>query len=257
MTGRISLSGIPELNLAAKISKMTDAQYDSYLKELNSFIDNLPTQAKKMRESLSQKKFSDVSKQLLSLCSILEKIHANELANGFRKVINGFRPEDDSKLSKFTEKFILDVSSLSLQIQTAAHKSRQSAPARAAPRTVKKFSRASILAVDNAVMFLNSLKRYLEDAPYDLHCVSSGRDALKYLDSNKPDLFLLDIEMPEMDGFELARKIKMRDIKAPIIFVTANSDREDVDMAFKVGAVDMLIKPFRVNQLLEKIKAYT
>jgi CheY-like chemotaxis protein len=257
--GRISLGGIAGLNLAAKISKMTDAQYDSYLKELNTFIDYFPAQARKMRESLHHKKFSDLNKQMFSICNILEKIHANELANEFRKTINGFRPEENERLAAFTEKFILDVSSLSLEIQTAAHKSRQkaTASATATPRPVKKFARASILAVDNAVMFLNSLERYLSDAPYDLHCVTSGREALKYLDSNKPDLILLDIEMPEMDGFEVARKIKMRDVRAPIIFVTANSEREDVDMAFKVGAVDILIKPFRVNQLLEKLKQYT
>jgi CheY-like chemotaxis protein len=206
-----------------------------------------------MREALALKKFGDLTKDLFNVCDTLAKIYANELAVEYRKTINSLRLEDHDKLVTFTERFILDVSSLSLEIQMAAHKSRQSsAPSRAA----KKFTRASILAVDNALMFLNSLERYLADAPYDLHCVTSGREALKFLDTHKPDLILLDIEMPEMNGYELARRIKQSGQKAPIIFITANSEREDVDRAMEVGAVDMLIKPFRVNQLLEKLKEY-
>ena len=115
-------------------------------------------------------------------------------------------------------------------------------------------NKTSILAVDNAVMFLNSLERYLEDAPYDLHCVTSGREALQFLDDNQPNLILLDIEMPEMDGYELARRIKQSGQKAPIVFITANSEQEDVDKAIKAGAAGVLIKPFRTNQLLDKIK---
>ena len=118
--------------------------------------------------------------------------------------------------------------------------------------------RKSILAVDNAEMFLNSLKRYLADAPYELHCVTSGKEALAFLDESKrpPDLILMDVEMPEMNGYELTRKIKMRDIRTPIVFITANSEQEDIDKAMKAGASGILIKPFRTNQLLDKIKEY-
>ena len=119
-----------------------------------------------------------------------------------------------------------------------------------------KLNRTSILAVDNAVMFLNSLERYLQDAPYDLHCVTSGREALKFLEDNKVDLILTDAEMPEMNGYELARKIKQRDIKTPIVFITANSEKEDVDKAIEAGAAGILAKPFRTNQLIAKIKEF-
>ena len=114
----------------------------------------------------------------------------------------------------------------------------------------------SILAVDNAEMFLNSLKRYLADTPYDLHCVTSGRDALKFLDDEKPDLILMDVEMPEMNGYEIARQIKQRGIRTPIVFITANSEQEDMDKAIQAGAASVLTKPFRTNQLLDKIKQF-
>ena len=116
----------------------------------------------------------------------------------------------------------------------------------------------TILAVDNAEMFLNSLKRYLADEPYELTCVTSGREALDFLEKSKktPDLILMDAEMPEMDGYELTRKIKQRGIRAPIVFITANAEQEDVDRATEAGAAGFLIKPFRTNQLLEKIKEF-
>ena len=116
----------------------------------------------------------------------------------------------------------------------------------------------TILAVDNAEMFLNSLKRYLADAPYELHCVTSGKEALEFLDKSKrpPNLILMAVEMPEMNGYELTKKIKMRDIRTPIVFITANSEQEDIDRAMQAGASGVLIKPFRTNQLLEKIKEF-
>jgi CheY-like chemotaxis protein len=118
------------------------------------------------------------------------------------------------------------------------------------------FSKPVILAVDNAVMFLNSLKRYLQDTHYDLHCVTSGSEALKFLDDNKADLILTDAEMPEMDGYELTRKIKQRGIDTPIVFITANSEKEDIDRITKAGAAGVLAKPFRTNQLIAKIKEF-
>jgi len=103
-------------------------------------------------------------------------------------------------------------------------------------------------------MFLNTLQKLLQDQPYDLEVTTSCSDALRYLQTNRPDVILLDIEMPEMDGYELATRIKREGNKAPIIFITANSAREYVDKAVQVGAAGLLMKPLRVNQLLAKLK---
>ena len=111
-----------------------------------------------------------------------------------------------------------------------------------------------ILAIDNALMFLNSLKKYLANSPYDLHCETSCKAALAFLESNSVDLILLDVEMPEISGYELASRIKQRGVKAPIIIISANSEKEDIEKAEKAGAAGFLAKPFRPNQLLEKIK---
>jgi CheY-like chemotaxis protein len=105
-------------------------------------------------------------------------------------------------------------------------------------------------------MFLSTLKRLLQDEPYELHCESTDKTVLEYLKKNRPDLFLLDIEMPGMGGYELAKQIKDMGQSAPIIFISANSDQEYIDNAKKAGAADMLIKPLRRAQLMETIMKY-
>lgn len=113
-----------------------------------------------------------------------------------------------------------------------------------------------ILAVDNAVMYLNTLKKILESYPYDLFTTTSCDEALKYAANNRPDLILLDIEMPGMDGYELARRIKQGGCRAPIIFISANSTKEYVDKAEEAGAEGLLIKPLRSSQLISKISEF-
>ena len=121
----------------------------------------------------------------------------------------------------------------------------------------EKFGNPLILAVDNALMFLNTLKRLLEDEPYDLHCETSVEDALQFLETNHPNLILLDIEMPDMDGYEFARMLKRQRQKTPILFISANSGKEYLEKALEAGAEGLLVKPLRRSQLIEKLKQLT
>jgi CheY-like chemotaxis protein len=120
----------------------------------------------------------------------------------------------------------------------------------------KTYKEKNILAVDDTAFFLTLLKNSLQDTDYKLTCVISGKDALKYLEKHQPDLFLLDIEMPEMNGYELAAKIKETKCKAPIIFLTGNTEGEYSTNAVKAGAVDFIVKPMDKKNLIEKIKKY-
>jgi CheY-like chemotaxis protein len=74
------------------------------------------------------------------------------------------------------------------------------------------------------------------------------------LSRKKPDLILLDIEMPGMNGYELAHRLRVGGSDAPIIFVTANSAREYVNRAVEAGAAALLMKPLRSSQLLAKLR---
>jgi CheY-like chemotaxis protein len=214
-----------------------------------TFADGLSSKTKKMRELLASGNSAGVYVEMMDICGSLAEINEREAAAKFRGNISGFSSKNPDEIETLTEQFILEVSSLSVDLQMAAHRQKQGGQ-------VQKVSGVGILAVDNAVMFLNTLKRLLANTSYNLHCVTSGQEALDFLATNQPSVILLDIEMPDMDGYELARKIKQSGQKAPIIFITANSDREYIDKAAEVGASGLLLKPLRINQLTAKLKEY-
>jgi putative two-component system response regulator len=114
----------------------------------------------------------------------------------------------------------------------------------------------NILAVDDTPLFLNLLKVALQGSEYKFTCVNSSRAALNYIELNTPDLFILDIEMPRINGYELAKKLQESGQTAPVIFLTANATPEYVRKAAEAGAVDYIIKPIDSRQVLSKIKKY-
>jgi putative two-component system response regulator len=116
--------------------------------------------------------------------------------------------------------------------------------------------RPKILAVDNSAAALQIYKRMLKDQPYELLCTTSCTEA-QMLCTDNIDLILLDIEMPEMDGYELAQMIRMHGQRAPILFASAHPTRYDKEEAAKLGIMDIIVKPIQLKILLEKINAYT
>lgn len=116
-----------------------------------------------------------------------------------------------------------------------------------------------ILIVDDNKTNLVSAKNALADV-YKVTAVTSGEQALKFLDKNIPDLILLDINMPEMDGFEVMERIRKNDAcdNVPIIFLTADSDSATESRCLESGAQDFITKPFvptvmrsRISRILE------
>jgi len=110
-----------------------------------------------------------------------------------------------------------------------------------------------ILAVDDRPEILQFITSALKDN-YKVFAATSGEAALKIADAHKPDLFILDIDMPEMDGFELADKFRAdsNHMNTPIIFLTGNSSREYVRKALRIGCKDFIVKPTSRNYLLAK-----
>ena len=113
-----------------------------------------------------------------------------------------------------------------------------------------------ILAVDDADIVLHVLNAFLRGSPYKLTSAASGETALNFLQKYRPDLFILDIEMPDMDGYELAQKIRANGHTAPIIFLTGNSTEESIIKALQVGAADFIAKPISKAKLLERIAKF-
>lgn len=96
---------------------------------------------------------------------------------------------------------------------------------------------------------------YLSGQGFELIWAKNGQEALEMYLSQKPDLLILDIMMPRMDGLEVARKVRMDNAEVPVIFLTAKSQSKDVVQGFKAGANDYLKKPFSMEELKVRIEA--
>ena len=114
-----------------------------------------------------------------------------------------------------------------------------------------------ILVVDDVLANLKVLRGFLADQ-YRLTFATSGPQALERVKAAQPDLILLDLMMPDMDGIEVCHQLKQSPETAeiPIIFLTASYEVNDLTKAFKSGATDYVTKPFRIPELLARIKTY-
>lgn len=119
-------------------------------------------------------------------------------------------------------------------------------------------TKSNILVVDDIVNNLELLEEILDESGYDVRTALNGEMALKSIAVQKPDLILLDIMMPGMDGYETCKMIKKDESFAdiPIIFLSAKSEAEDKVKGFEVGAVDYLSKPFEIVEVLARIKTH-
>ena len=126
------------------------------------------------------------------------------------------------------------------------------------PMEQKGNSAANVLVVDDARANLQVLAGMLKERGLKVRPVPSGMLALQAAQSEPPDLFLLDINMPEMNGFELCNRIKadkrLRDI--PVIFISALNETADKVHAFQVGGVDYITKPFQFEEVMARVDTH-
>lgn len=115
-----------------------------------------------------------------------------------------------------------------------------------------------ILIVDDTPEHIDVAVQVLKDSNFKIRVATDGNTALKLIYQQKPDLILLDIYMPEMDGFELCRLIKNTpDLKSiPIIFLTSFSDEESIRKGFESGGQDYVVKPFNASELLSRVNTH-
>jgi DNA-binding response OmpR family regulator len=111
-----------------------------------------------------------------------------------------------------------------------------------------------LLLAEDEMALAHIVRESLEVQNFEVILCANGEQALqKYLEQ-KPDILALDVMMPKLDGFELAKKIREKDQTTPIIFLTARSQPKDVVAGFESGANDYLKKPFSVEELIVRVK---
>jgi DNA-binding response OmpR family regulator len=117
-----------------------------------------------------------------------------------------------------------------------------------------------VLIAEDDRDFGNILTQYVTISGFEVNLARDGKEAWEKFNAEKPDICVLDVMMPEMDGFTLAEKIKQAHGDMPIIFLTAKSLKEDIVKGLKLGADDYITKPFdpevlilRINNILKRV----
>jgi len=116
-----------------------------------------------------------------------------------------------------------------------------------------------VLIVDDVATNRQYLAMILgEQEKYEIRLASNGIDALEHIEMEIPDLILLDIMMPEMDGYEVAKRLKKNKVTSeiPILFITAVTGTENIVKAFEIGGVDYINKPFNKQELLSRVSVH-
>ena len=113
-----------------------------------------------------------------------------------------------------------------------------------------------ILLVDDEPLLLEMVVMRLEANDYEVVCAVDGQEALDKVHREKPDLIILDIMLPKIDGYKVCRMLKFDEAykSIPIIIVTARSQQKDEDMGKEMGADAYIAKPFEPEILLDKIR---
>ena len=112
-----------------------------------------------------------------------------------------------------------------------------------------------ILLVEDDPCFGSVLQSYLQLSDYEVTLSVNGNEGLNAFRKEKFDICLLDVMMPEMDGFTLGKKIREIDPSVPFVYITAKSLKEDMKLGYEIGADDYIVKPFDSELLILKIKA--
>jgi two-component system OmpR family response regulator len=115
--------------------------------------------------------------------------------------------------------------------------------------------RSTVLIVDDEIAVADLLEDALMLGGYQTLRAENGMEALRLVREKSPDLLLLDINMPLMNGFEVLSRLRERGIDTPVLFLTARDDKADEKHGLKLGADDYVTKPFGVEELILRVKA--
>lgn len=113
----------------------------------------------------------------------------------------------------------------------------------------------TIAVVDDEPSIRDLLTASLHFSGFNVITASNGKDAVAVIEKNHPDLIILDVMLPDFDGFTVTSKIRSHGIQAPILFLTARDDTQDKIMGLTVGGDDYVTKPFSLEEVIARIRA--
>jgi two-component system OmpR family response regulator len=121
--------------------------------------------------------------------------------------------------------------------------------------TSQSAGEARLLVVDDEPNILELLSASLRFAGFDVATASNGSEALRVAASYRPDLIVLDVMMPGIDGFEVVRRLRKEEQRVPVLFLTAKDSTEDKITGLTLGGDDYITKPFSLEEVIARIRA--
>ena len=252
------LFAIPDLILSKQLPMMSNAQLENYTALLHSFTEDFPAHEEKIQAAMDTGDVKSLIGHLTSLREILINIHADGLADECRKRLSNFDKDKPERIESYVSFFLSNLATLSIDIQMAFfnEEDKENLPEPGSGFIKEANAIKTILAVDDDAYCLDTFKAALKDIPCKIIGVTSGLGALDVLKTIKPDLFVLDIEMPSMDGIDLARRIRTLEQYAPIIFITGKATKLYVRKCMQVGASDFIVKPINPQNAVNRIQKF-
>lgn len=113
-----------------------------------------------------------------------------------------------------------------------------------------------IMLIDDDASLQNLIEQIVSKEGYEFCGATNGEEGLEMLRAERPDFLILDVMLPDINGFEICQKIREEGRKVPILFLSAKGDIVDKSIGFKAGADDYLVKPFLAEELLLRIQAH-
>ena len=120
---------------------------------------------------------------------------------------------------------------------------------------MNKKEEATIVVVDDEPSIRQLLMAALHFQGFEVISASTGSEAIEVIKRNKPDLVVLDVMLPDIDGFTVTRRIRKEGIESPVLFLTARDDTQDKIMGLTVGGDDYVTKPFSLEEVIARIRA--
>jgi CheY-like chemotaxis protein/HPt (histidine-containing phosphotransfer) domain-containing protein len=259
MNIRERLYGIADLNISKRLVMMTDSQLETYLQNLHSFVESYPAEEDALRRITEEGDPDSIVKQLSLMRETLKNIYADRLADDCWQHITELGKTNIRRVKAYVNFFLSSLTELSIDIQMVFYKdsenqvSDEAAVAEDSPQATAENPVKTILAVDDDTYCLDVFKAALKDTDFRVIAITSCYNAFNVLKVQTPDLFVLDIEMPEMNGIDFALEIKKMGYTAPIIFITGNAVASYVIKAMSAGGSDFIVKPINPRNVVKRI----
>jgi len=253
------------------IKKMQEDELSDYLTHLNSFESDFKTQETGLRGAIKIKHYVFVLQWLGTINETLDKLHATQLANDCKNQIavskdfNNIRHE---KLEVFINYLLSSMSVLSADIK-ALNLPREMAKAGGNKTAAEHIAvevevltqgsspdAKTILIINKMTMFMNSFKNALGDIGHNLIGVTTAESAIAYLKTTKPDMFIIDEDLPGTDCYVLIKIIRATGQLAPILFTASKIKKEKMVKYMEAGVADFIMKPIAPADVKQKISKY-